>query len=295
MHFFFTRRAFNAAKGTFGNDVAPTSSYFVLKHESRNAVLPVDQATWLNMLKPQIGPDGVAIFIHGFNTPVTRMLWSLRKVKAGLKAHGFRGDVVGFAWPTGQGGPLKKYIEDHDKVRRTARSIYDDGAGPIRDLPGQQKVHAICHSMGAYALKTCLNGLGGRPFDRICVFAGDVRRDGFVAGKGSSELFGAWSRHFTNYYNIEDGPLGLASGIKRVGSRIGKAGLPHPTASGFTDVDCTSRYWDYVNSGGTLDHASHRFYFADQSFLRDLSLTLQGKASDKRGVAPSPPDHALMP
>lgn len=295
MHFFYTRRKFDASTGQFGSGIGNETSHVVLRHEGRNAGIKVDQATWLNMLKPQIGPHGVAIFIHGFNTSVARMLWSLRKLKAGVKAHGFKGEVIAFSWPTGGGGPLKKYIEDHDRVRQTARSFYDDGAKPILDLPGQQRVHAICHSMGAYTLKTCLNGLGGPGLDKICMFAGDIRRDGFIAGQGSSELFGAWSSHFTNYYNMEDSPLGLAAIIKRPGSRVGKVGLPHPTAAGFTDVDCTDRYWDFVNGGGNLDNASHRFYFADQSFLRDLSLTLQGKASDKRGAAQSPPDHALLP
>lgn len=295
MHFFYTRRAFDAAKGVFTDKVGAKTSYVVLKHEGHNTAFRVDRATWLSMLKPQIGPHGVAIFVHGFNTSVSRMLWSLRKLKAGLKTHGFQGDVIAFSWPCGGGGPLKKYIEDHDKVQKTARSIYEDGAGPIRDFVGNRKVHVICHSMGAFALKTGLNGLGGRPFDEICMFAGDIRSKGFVAASGSSELFGAWSSGFTNYYNAEDVPLGLASHVKRIGPRIGKAGLPHPTAAGFTDVDCTDRYWDFVQNGGTLDHATHRFYFAEQSFLRDMSLTLQGRVSDKRGAAPSPPDHALLP
>ncbi|MEX3016839.1 alpha/beta hydrolase [Gymnodinialimonas hymeniacidonis] len=295
MHFFYTRRKYDPATDTFTDEVSNETSYVVLPHEGHNTGQRVDQATWLQMLEPQMGADGVAIFIHGFNTSVARMLWSLRKLKAGLKANGFDGDVIAFSWPCGGGGPLKKYIEDHEKVQRTARSIYEDGVGPIYNLPGNQRVHAICHSMGSYALKTCLNGLGGVPFDKICLFAGDVRSDGFMAGNGSSELFGPWSSHFTNYYNAEDFPLGLAAHIKRFGSRAGKVGLPHPTAAGFTDVDCTARYWDFVNSGGNLENASHRFYFADQSFLRDVSLTLQGHASDKRGPAPSPPDHTLLP
>ncbi|MBF9044962.1 alpha/beta hydrolase [Rhodobacterales bacterium HKCCE4037] len=295
MHFFYTRRRYDPVTGQFTDEVAPETSYVVLQHEGHNTGIRVDQATWLSLLEPQIGPHGVAIFIHGFNTSVSRMLWSLRKLKAGLKDNGFQGDVIAFSWPCGGGGPLKKYVEDHEKVDATARSIYDDGAGPIRDLPGNQRVHAICHSMGTHALKTCINGLGGRPFDRICVLAGDVRSHRFVPGQGYSELFGAWSSHLTNYYNAEDMPLGLAAHIKRIGSRIGKVGLPHPTVDGFTDVDCTSRYWDFVASGGNLENATHRFYFADQSFLRDLSLTLQGQPSDKRGVPPGSPDYALVP
>ncbi len=60
----------------------------------------------------------IVFFVHGFNTDQWDMLERHRKIRGGLKAHGFRGCVVSFDWPSD--GSVLGYNADRRDARLAA-------------------------------------------------------------------------------------------------------------------------------------------------------------------------------
>ncbi|MCU4654096.1 alpha/beta fold hydrolase [Roseibacterium sp. SDUM158016] len=296
MLFFFTSRAYDAAKDEFTKKIADETSYVVLPHEGRNAGFRTDRATWLGKLRSEMETDEVVVFVHGYNTPQFRMLRRLRKVKAGLRNHGYRGGIVAYSWPNRE--QFSKYHADRDSVPDFARALYADGIKPLMALSGQTRVHLLCHSMGSYVFLMAMSGVAGtRKLSEVAFVAADLDQPWFVPGKQGERLLSAWSGRFTNYYSTKDRVLDLSEKIIHGDPRIGGDGLPHPTGANQQDIACADRYMSPDYDGKRERVYSHSFYFDDGPWLRDLALTIAGKAGGAlptRGPAPVPPDHVLL-
>ena len=76
------------------------------------------------------GPVGdIVIYVHGFNTPQSEMLRRTDKIEQGVKAHGFRGAVVAYDWPSD--GSAINYQSDRRDAKKTAAALVRDGIAPL--------------------------------------------------------------------------------------------------------------------------------------------------------------------
>jgi hypothetical protein len=295
MHFFFTSRVYDPATNTFTREIADTPSYVVLPHEGHNTGYRTNRDDWINTIRGDMEGGDVLVFVHGFNTTQDLMLRRLRKVKAALRANGYKGAVVAYSWPNHEN--WRKYHADKARVPLFARALYRDGIEPLMKAGLAQRMNLLCHSMGAYVFLMAMSGMTGpRRFDEIAFVAADLDRPWFAFGGQGDKLVRTWGRRFTNYYSIKDRVLDLAEGLVHGDPRVGGDGLPHPTGPDHQDIACAGRYLAPDHDGKRGLTYSHAFYFDDKPWLRDLSFTLAGKPGHlpTRGPAPLPPDHVLL-
>lgn len=296
MNFYFTRRHYDPATDQFTREDGGVTKYVVLPHERRNAGHIADRGPWLTELRKEMGSNEVLIYIHGFNSTQGDMLWSIRKLKAGVRLAGFNGAIVGFSWPNSEKPSPAAYNRDRQNIPTFASALFTDGVLAIQSMSPRPRVQILCHSLGGYVFYMGFsNQSGARKLKHLAFAAADLDQPWFHPGAQGARGVEAWTERFTNYYSTKDKVLDLSERYVHGDPRVGGDGLPHPTASNQKDVACADRYMSSDHDGKRSLTYSHNFYFSDAQWLRDLGKTLAGQQTDTRGPAPVPPDHVLLP
>lgn len=292
MALFFSRRTYNAHQKTFTNNPASLTRYVAITGTSpggdgwSGGIL--SQRDWLEQVRQAGGDSDVLIYVHGFNTAQSDMLRRMEKLETGLRAHGFAGAVVAFDWPSD--GSALAYGRDRADAKKIAPHLVSDGVIPLLGLPSRPRVHLLAHSMGALVILRGFSdfgdgigpGQGVWSAGEVMFAAGDVDSVWLEKGAWGSLVLKKRSQRFTNYYSGRDQVLALSGGLVNGGrDRVGHVGMPTLLSAGHHDVYCNEQYLKDVPQAEQTMLYSHRWWFDNAGFLRDVALTLQGRPADQ--------------
>ena len=290
MTLFFTRRAYNASTKKFTRNTATLTRYVQLTSgpdsRGRWSGGTISQSDWLAQVRAEGDTNEITIYVHGFNTNQSDMLRRLAKIRKGLKDNGYRGALIAWDWPSD--GGIFSYDHDRNRVKETAHFMFSDGILPLLNMSPRPKINLIAHSMGAYAVLRGLSvfddaagpGSGAWKVNEITFASADVARKWLGRGAWAALLLRHRCKRFTNYYSGEDGVLPISAFTDGFRKRAGRDGLPVATESNQFDVNCTAQFLRDVPSGKRTKARSHRWWFENDAFYRDLCLTIGGTAAD---------------
>ena len=241
-----------------------------------------------------ISPTGdVLIFVHGYNNDIAAVLQRQRTLRTTLQAEGWKGEIAGFDWPSGNN--VLNYVEDRLDAAAVARLLVEQGI--TRLIQGQKagcvtNVHLLGHSTGAYVILEAFaqaekNGdlfKSDWRMGQVALIAGDVAQDALQASSDWSKPMFRRIMRLTNYSNGYDAVLAV-SNAKRLGvsPRVGRVGLPAEVNPKAINVDCSAYFQGLkpdANAGLSWTHAWH---FGNPVFARDLALSLEG-AIDRHSI-----------
>ncbi|MEP5154439.1 alpha/beta fold hydrolase [Planktotalea sp.] len=289
---FATRRSFNATKNILTNNPSSVTRYLSIKSATEPPAKWRDgfykREDWLRFVMQEASTNEVLIYVHGFNTTQAGNLRRLDKIKAGLKAQGYKGAVIGFDWPS-SGNPLD-YDGDLGRAKQTAQYLISELAIPLMFLPERPKVHLLAHSMGGYSVLKGLQdmgdskGPGNWALDQVVFASADVHQPSMERGAWGALIMRHRSKRFTNYYSGDDNVLKLSKFINGTRKRVGRAGLPSPAFSTHIDVSCTAQFRRDETNLPDISFLSHRWWFESAPFYKDLALTLAGKDGFSSGT-----------
>lgn len=282
MDYVFTRRTYNAQTQKFTNNPASLTRYLELSQSdgggSIGAAIPADK--WASRVIAQSRGHGVLVFVHGFNTEQFEMLRSLRQLKSGLAAAGYKGAVVAFDWPSQ--GMLDKYQSDKKRAKEVARFLFLDGLQILRQADPHASLRLMAHSLGAYL---SVRGIGevanegeesftGK-LDQAIFFAADLDRDRMRKGTWAASAIELRAKRFTQYYSTEDDVLDISQKLyNRNRKRCGQHGLPSNAPGPFLDVSCEDRFMASVPKRDRTTSKTHNFYFDDKRFYQDVCAVI---------------------
>lgn len=299
-------------QGKFNGEPGPTT--FLRVAQGKSLFSPVDKLSPERWLKAVVAAsDGVEdeitgstgeilFFVHGYNNTPEAVLWRTRKLQETLGAVGWRGQVIGFDWPS-ENSTLN-YLEDRSDAAAVAMRLIEDVLrllidaqfpSSVDDVPCSMNVHMLGHSTGAYVIMEAFAAAAKRgEFYKKPWRIGQVA---FIGGDVSSESLSAdssWATpmydrilRLTNYSNGFDSVLAV-SNAKRLGTapRVGRVGFLHGSPRKAVNVDCShffkSKDPEHSEFQGTFNHSWH---IGDLDFALDLALTLEGEMD--RGVFPT--------
>ncbi|WP_300029230.1 alpha/beta fold hydrolase [uncultured Roseobacter sp.] len=287
MTLFFTRRTYNASTSKFTNNTAALTRFVQITSgpDSRGRWSGgiISQDDWLRAVQREARTNEVTIFVHGFNNDQSEVLKRLAKIRKGLRANGYRGAVVAFDWPSD--GGVFSYDHDRNRVKETAHFLVSDGILPLlRRSPGL-KINLIAHSMGAYAVLRGFSvfgdaaGPGAWKVNEIAFASADVDRSWLSKGAWAALLLAHRSKRFTNYYSEKDGVLPISVLQDGFRKRAGRDGLPRLIEKRHVDVNSTDQYLKDVRPGSRSKARSHRWWFDNGTFYRDLAKSFAGTAT----------------
>ncbi|MCA8883210.1 MAG: alpha/beta hydrolase [Rhodobacteraceae bacterium] len=294
-----------ASKGEYGSE--PGSARFLEVPEQAKTFTPdhqIKKSDWIKkVLDESTGrfnpstnePMGdIVMYVHGFNNSVETTLKRHRYIKAAFEKFGFQGSVISFDWPS-HDTPLN-YLEDRWDAKQTANQLVKEGIASFVKLQRPEceiNLHLMAHSMGTYVVREAFDDADDRrtlasfswSISQVLLFGADISASSMAEGSSKSSSLYRHCNRLTNYYNHFDSALKL-SNIKRVGvaPRVGRVGLPQDVPRKAVDVNCTSRFESVKAVFGDDEFAGHRFYFEDETFLRDAYLTILGD-TDRSSIA----------
>lgn len=286
MTLFFSRRSYNSTTQKFTNNASAVTRYLTVTAQASDGGTwsggTMTQANWLDQVSSQMQSNDVLIYVHGFNTSQPDMLRRAAKIEAGVRAHGYRGAVVSYDWPSD--GSVVKYKSDRHDAKKTAPHLVSDGIAPLLNLPSRPKVHIIAHSMGTYLTLRALSdfgdsvgpGQGSWSLDQIMFVSADVDQAWMEKGAWGGLVLKERSHRFTNYYSQLDEVLNLAGGFIHGRPRAGRRGLPIPLHAKHIDVYCNEQYKRDVPSADRTVPYSHRWWFDNDGFYKDVAQTIAG-------------------
>lgn len=288
MALFFSRRTYNASKKKFTLKPAAKTRYVNLTKASADGRIRsgsiVKKSAWLDLVRHAGGDKEVLIYVHGFNTSQTDMLDRLGKIETGVRAKGFKGAVVAFDWPSD--GSVHAYDRDRADAKAVAPHLVGDGMLPLLAMSPRPKVHILAHSMGGLVVLRAFSdfgdsaGSGGGIWkaDQVMFASADVDSAWLEKGAWGSLVLRKRSKRFTNYYSGLDKVLALSDGIVHGGrDRAGRSGMPSMTAKGHWDIFSDAQYKRDVPKSKRTKVYSHRWWFDNKGFYKDVALTIQGK------------------
>ena len=283
------------SRGAFGTRVGASS--FLAVPEEAPVPLPghrIPRGAWFTRVQEAAvaGRDGaepagdVVVYVHGYNTPQRVMLERLRKLRAGLAAHGFLGVVVAFDWPSAE--RALNYLEDRKDAKASSIRLVDELISAFAALQRPDcpiNVHLLAHSMGCYVLREAFDDADDRPavagrswsVSQVMLVAADVSASSMGLGNPKSSSLYRHCVRLTNYYSPLDEVLSL-SNVKRIGvsPRAGRIGLPEARPEKAVNLYCGAYFAEHRARFGEGHAASHSWYFDDPSFLQDVTLTVDG-------------------
>lgn len=228
----------------------------------------------------------ITVFVHGYNTSPGDVAKRHRTFRKSLAAHGYKGAVISFDWPSDD--RAINYLEDRNDAKITALRLVDDC---ISLLAAQHRrgcrynLHVVAHSMGSYVVREAFDDADDRPaiaasnwnVSQMCLVAADVSSASMSASDSRSRSLYRHCTRLTNYYNPYDSALKL-SDIKRAGvaARAGRRGLPADRPDKSVDVNCGPSF-----KASRQEGAGHSWYFDSPEFMRDLAETLSGDADGR--------------
>lgn len=251
----------------------------------------ISQSSWLKavMSEGRIGKHtesgddcgDITVFVHGYNTSPGNVAKRHRKFRKSLAAHGYKGAVVSFDWPSDD--RAINYLEDRSDAKITALRLVDDCISLLAATHRrgcQYNLHVVAHSMGSYVVREAFDDADDRPaiaasnwnVSQMCLVAADVSSASMSASDSRSRSLYRHCTRLTNYYNPYDSALKL-SDIKRAGvaARAGRRGLPLDRPDKSVDVNCGPSF-----KASRQEGSGHSWYFDSPEFMRDLAETLSG-------------------
>tara|TARA_R110002110_G_scaffold117021_42_gene289306 strand:- start:999 stop:1901 length:903 start_codon:yes stop_codon:yes gene_type:complete len=283
MTLFASRRTYNASSRKFTNNAATVTRYVQITETAGRVDKGgiISRGDWHREVLRTAASREILFFVHGFNTSQSTMLKRHRALEKGIRAHGFRGAVVGFDWPSD--GNLLAYDSDRNDAKKVAPYLVTETIGLFLNENPRFRLHILAHSMGAYLTLRAFSGVGDAPgarkwgVDQALLVAADVDREWMRQGAWGSLVMDRRANRLTNYYNHNDAVLQLSGDFINGGRRrAGRRGLPDLIADDQHDVDTTTRYGAFPKKSAQM---SHRYYFEDDGFHRDVAMTLAGKAA----------------
>jgi len=269
-------------QNTFGDQ--PAAASFLIINETENSISPertIARSTWLNELLKN-NPKDLLVFVHGYNDSEFDILDRHRKIKNGLIAQGYAGEVLSFDWPCGDNALM--YLDDRHRADKTAVSLVRDCITALTSA--QQKgctanIHLLAHSTGAYIVRQAFIYADITPdltrfnwsVSQIMFVSGDVSRESLSPAQDRVNSLYTHCLRFTNYFNPFDSILAI-SNAKRLGfsPRVGRVGLPDDAGPKTGDVNCGNYYNSIPDKKG--EAFCHSWYFDDKLFMQDLFLTI---------------------
>jgi pimeloyl-ACP methyl ester carboxylesterase len=302
MDYIFAAR--NLTSGNFGSNPGPTR--FLEVPPAATDLHPdqtITKRDWFDRVIHEAKHDPTApgrpvgdvlVYIHGFNNDTATVLERHRLIRKGLTAHGYKGAVVSFDWPSASSA--LNYLDDRSDAKLTALRLVTDGIAPFSRIVQQDceiSVHILAHSMGAFVVREAFDDADDRPavsatgwtVSQVMFCGADVSQGSMADGPTASSLYRHCVR-LTNYSNPYDSVLSI-SGAKRVGvaPRVGRVGLPATAPSKAVDVNVGDYYDANRAKFAGVTNADHSWFFYDKTFLKDVLFTLQGDLD--RNVIPT--------
>lgn len=237
----------------------------------------------------------IVFFVHGFNTDQWDMLERHRKIRDGLKAHGFNGCVVSFDWPSD--GSVLGYSADRRDARLSADRLFKDGIAHVaraQEPDCKYNIHVLAHSMGCFLVREAFDfadddhatAQQSWTVSQIAFVAADTSSKSMTDGNPKSSSLLRRSTRLTNYYSPYDDILSISE-TKRLGvsRRLGRVGLPDTHSQKAVNLYCGQFYDENRSDFGDGTGISHRWYFESPRFYEDLFHTLEGRLD--RNVIPT--------
>lgn len=281
MTLFASRRTYNNSTHKFTNNAATLTRYVQITNTAGQVSTGgvISREDWHAQVLRAAQSRDILFFVHGFNTSQTTMLKRHRALEEGIRAHGYRGAVVGFDWPSD--GNVLAYDADRTDAKKVAPYLVTEAIGLFLNENPRYRLHILAHSMGTYLTLRGFSGVGDAPgarkwgVDQAMFAAADADAEWMRKGAWGSLVMDRRANRLTNYYNRNDAVLQLAGDFVHGGRRrAGREGLPDLVEKDQVDVDTTERYAAFARKGAQL---SHRYYFEDDGFFRDVALTIAGK------------------
>jgi len=229
----------------------------------------------------------IVFFVHGFNTEQYDMLERHRKIRAGLTAHGFKGTVVSFDWPSD--GSVLGYTADRRDARLAADKLFVDGIARVsraQTADCKVNIHVLAHSMGCFLLREAFDYADDShetaqkswTVSQIAMVAADVSQKSLRPGSPKTSSLLRHCTRLTSYYNPYDDVLSISE-VKRIGvsRRLGRVGAPSPSPEKLVNLFCGKYFNDNKDEFGEATGISHRWYFESPRFYEDLFHTFMGK------------------
>lgn len=257
---------------------------------TREAEIPRTQ--WFKDVEAEAGTTEtenghIVFFVHGFNTDQWDMLERHRKIRAGLEAHGYRGCVVSFDWPSN--GSVLGYSADRRDARLAADKLFTDGIALVsraQRADCKVNIHVLAHSMGCFLLREAFDYADDShataqkswTVSQIALVAADVSQKSMKPDNPKTSSLLRHCTRLTNYYSGFDQILSVSE-VKRIGvsRRLGRVGLPDAHSDKAVNLACGPHYkkrpGEYPMDDMPL---SHRWYFDSMPFYQDLMHTFTG-------------------
>jgi len=234
----------------------------------------------------------VVVLVHGFNVSWVDAVASAAALEVTLNANPARNPsravrVVLFSWPSdGLALPFVSYRSDRTEARASgyalARGLLKlrDFLDVLTDPEGNplpacgQRVHLLCHSMGAHVLEAALERLAAftpgssmpRLFEHIFLCAADVDDNALERAEPLGMLH-ELGRSVTIYHHAGDKALQTALLTKARVERLGSFGCARPAIVHHKvhQVDCAP-----VVSAGLMEHSYHLWGYANADIRQSI-------------------------
>jgi pimeloyl-ACP methyl ester carboxylesterase len=111
----------------------------------------------------------ILVYVHGYNNSAVEVLKRHRRLKADLKALGWKGVLVSFDWPSDN--KTAGYLEDRHDAKITAMQLVTD---LIARLAAKQtpdcavNTHIIAHSMGTFVVREAFDDADDAKLENNC-------------------------------------------------------------------------------------------------------------------------------
>lgn len=291
MDYFFSVRG---RAGDLYSDKLGKAKYLAIPGSVKQATRAheVDKRKWFKAVQSKAGAKPlikghIVIFVHGFNTEQYDMLERHRKIRKGLEAHGFKGTLISFDWPSN--GSAFGYSSDRRDARLSADRLFRDGLTELSALQQEDcdfNIHVLAHSMGCFLLREAFDyadddhktAQKSWTVSQVALVAADISQKSLRDGSSKSASLLRHSTRVTSYYNPYDDILSISE-VKRIGvsRRLGRVGLPQDHSDKAVNLYCGKFFRDNSDDFGDAVGISHRWYFDSPRFYEDLFHTFMGK------------------
>lgn len=273
----------NAQGGLFRNE--PGAATYLEIPEGVEEFLPSHKIGVADFMRRIINTknEDIVIYVHGYNMTVRETLQRHRILRSGLEKQGFTGDVITFAWPSGDNTLM--YLEDRHDAKTVAMELVNSGIKLLAKQQGKEctvNVHVVAHSTGAFIINEAFDDAETTrstaeinwAVSQILFIGGDVSSDSMSTARG--EKVYRHCNRLTNYFSPYDTALAV-SNVKRVGTRnrVGRVGLPHESPNKAVDVDCGQYYMNNKNKFAIVNgEPTHAWYFYSDVWMKDAYETI---------------------
>ena len=304
MDYFFSVRGRSGAG--YSNQLS-SAKYLEIPNGQKtiNKSLELPRASWFKKVEAAAGATKttqgdiinghIVFFVHGFNTDQYDMLERHRKIRKGLEAHGYKGCIVSFDWPSD--GSVFGYKIDRRDARLAADMLFKDGIARVsrrQTADCAVNIHVLAHSMGCYLLREAFDYADDShetaqtswTMSQVALVAADISSKSMSRDNPKTSSLLRHCTRLTNYYSPFDEILSISE-TKRIGvsRRLGRVSMPDAHSEKAVDMFCGEYFKKHRSKFKKDSGISHRWYFASSRFYEDLMHTFTGRLD--RNVIPT--------